>query len=94
VITCASGLNGIDLFCGAGGFALAQERVGINVQLAVNHWPLAIQVHAANHRNTVHMRRNLLGFKFAELDPFDLLTAGMACQGHSDAGQIGRASSK
>jgi DNA (cytosine-5)-methyltransferase 1 len=89
-----TGLKGIDLFCGAGGFALAQERVGIDVHLAVNHWDRAIEVHAANHRSTRHEKRNLLGFKFGELQAFDLLTAGMACQGHSDAGQIGRASSK
>ena len=87
-------LTGIDLFCGAGGFALAQERAGIDVRLAVNHWDTAISVHAANHLNTKHLRKDLLGFKFSELDPFDMLTAGCACQGHSDAGQIGRASSK
>jgi DNA (cytosine-5)-methyltransferase 1 len=90
----STGLKGNDMFCGLGGFTLAMERAGIDVTLAVNHWPRAIRVHAANHRDTEHLQRNLLGFKFAELDPFDILTAGCACQGHSDAGQIGRATSR
>lgn len=88
------GLKGKDMFCGLGGFTLAMERAGIDVTLAVNHWDRAIAVHAANHRNTEHLQRNLLGFKFGELDPFDILTAGVACQPHSDAGQIGRAASR
>jgi site-specific DNA-cytosine methylase len=72
-------LKGKDMFCGLGGFTLAMERVGIDCTLAVNHWDRAIRVHAANHRDTEHLQRNLLGFKFGELDPFDILTAGVAC---------------
>jgi DNA (cytosine-5)-methyltransferase 1 len=89
-----TGLKGKDMFCGLGGFTLAMERVGIDCTLAVNHWDKAIRVHAANHLGTEHMQRNLLGFKFGELDPFDILTAGVACQPHSDAGHIGRAASR
>lgn len=44
-----------DLFCGAGGSSTGAEMVpGIEVVMAANHWPLAIETHQANHPNTAH----------------------------------------
>jgi len=96
----------VDLFAGIGCFAWAGEAEGFEVVAAVNHWPLAVKVHAANHPNVAHYCRTLVTqadpdarfasekFDFALLPQFDLLTAGMACQGHSRGGRVGRKQSK
>lgn len=101
-------MKGGDFYCGAGGFALALERAGIDVVLAVNHWSFAMEVHAANHLATEHLHGTLIGdrepddardpdvpvIRFEDLQPFDFLTAGPSCQGHSLAGNMGRAASR
>ncbi|MDX3230564.1 DNA cytosine methyltransferase [Streptomyces sp. ME19-01-6] len=43
-----------DGFCGAGGSSEAARQVGIRVRTALNHWPLAVEVHNANHPDTDH----------------------------------------
>lgn len=49
------GLN-VTLFCGLGGACVGLERgLGQKIQWAVNHWPVAISVHRANHPDTGHM---------------------------------------
>ena len=55
----------VDLFAGAGGASLGLEAgLGTHVHIAVNHWPAAIAVHAANHPRTRHIRANVW-----EVDP-------------------------
>lgn len=44
-----------DIFAGAGGSTTGACQVpGVEVSLAANHWPLAVQVHAENHPHTNH----------------------------------------
>lgn len=44
-----------DIFAGAGGSSTGATAVpGVFVALAANHWQLAVDVHAANHPNTIH----------------------------------------
>lgn len=51
----------IDLFCGAGGTTTGAEMSGVcKVIAAVNHDPLAIASHAANHENVLHMEEDIL----------------------------------
>ena len=49
----ATGLRGVDLFCGAGGMTTAMTMVGIDPVLCAN-WGRAIDVHAANYPGTEH----------------------------------------
>jgi DNA (cytosine-5)-methyltransferase 1 len=50
-----SGLDVTSLFCGGGGDAEGLEQIpGVAVSQAVNHWPLAVATHQANHPNTAH----------------------------------------
>ena len=45
----------VDLFAGAGGTSTGALMVpGVHVVVAANHWPLAINTHAANHPQTDH----------------------------------------
>jgi hypothetical protein len=53
-----------DLFCGGGGtsegLSQACESVGRKLDLlAVNHWPVAVETHAANHPGARHLCASL-----------------------------------
>jgi DNA (cytosine-5)-methyltransferase 1 len=51
----------IDLFCGAGGTTTGAEMSGVaKVIAAINHDPLAISSHAANHQDVMHMTEDIL----------------------------------
>ncbi|MCB9315947.1 MAG: DNA cytosine methyltransferase [Lewinellaceae bacterium] len=51
----------IDLFCGAGGTTTGAEMSGVcKVIAAVNHDPLAIKSHAANHADVLHLTEDIL----------------------------------
>ena len=83
-----------DLFCGAGGtstgLALAAAELGAEIDLiAVNHWNIAVETHAANHPRAEHHCATLEG-----LEPWDvlgrgrrldLLVASPECTHHSSA---------
>lgn len=50
----------VDLFAGGGGASLGIERaLGATVDVAVNHSPEAIAMHAANHPTTRHLREDV-----------------------------------
>jgi DNA (cytosine-5)-methyltransferase 1 len=86
-------MKAIDLFAGWGGFTLGASQAGIEVVYAANHWPLAVEAHAANHPGAQHVCQDLRQADWASLPDFDLLLASPACQGHSTAAQPGRAAS-
>lgn len=51
----------IDLFCGAGGTSTGAQLSGVcKVVAAVNHDPLAISSHAANHPDALHLAEDIL----------------------------------
>jgi DNA (cytosine-5)-methyltransferase 1 len=57
----------IDLFCGAGGTTTGAESSGVcKVIAAINHDPLAIESHAANHESVLHMTEDIL---VADIEP-------------------------
>ena len=50
----------IDYFAGGGGVSMGFENAtGKAMDLAVNHCPLAIAMHAANHPNTRHLTEDV-----------------------------------
>lgn len=82
-----------DLFCGAGGTSAgaleALEALGHRPELtAVNHWPVAIATHEANHPGARHLCTGLDAVNprdlFAEGE-LDLLWASPECTHHSVA---------
>ncbi len=80
-------MKAIDLFAGWGGFTLGAERAGVDVVWAANHWELAVEAHAINHPNTLHVCQDLRQADWTRLPRYDLLLASPACQGHSTASQ-------
>ncbi len=83
-------MRAVDLFAGFGGFTLGATLAGVDVVWAANHWPLAVEVHAANHPGTQHACQDLRQANWSSLPAYDLLLAAPACQGHSPASQPGR----
>jgi DNA (cytosine-5)-methyltransferase 1 len=49
----------VDLFAGGGGASSGLERAGLRVDIAVNHDPEAIAMHAINHPRTTHYVRDV-----------------------------------
>lgn len=77
----------VDLFAGFGGFTSGATAAGVRVVYAANHWPLAVDVHAANHPETRHECQDLRQADWTALPRYDVLLASPACQGHSQASQ-------
>lgn len=80
-------MRAVDLFSGFGGFTCGAQQAGVEVVWAANHWPLAVEVHAANHPTVQHACQDLRQADWTALPRFDLLLAAPACQGHSPASQ-------
>ncbi len=79
----------VDLFAGGGGASCGIEAaLGRSVDIAINHNPMALAVHAANHPDTVHLTTDVW-----DVDPIeatkgrsvDLLWASPDCRHHSRA---------
>jgi DNA (cytosine-5)-methyltransferase 1 len=85
-------IRAADLFCGAGGTSTglvqAAAASGREVEItAVNHWPRAIETHAANHGSARHLCESLDNIDPRKLFPqgLDVLVASPECTHHSNA---------
>ncbi|MFE9553134.1 DNA cytosine methyltransferase [Streptomyces sp. NPDC006703] len=76
----------IDLLCGAGGSSTGLVEAGYELLLGINHWQLAIDTHAANHRNADHACIDISGFPMKYLPNADVLWASVICTEISPAG--------
>lgn len=86
-------IRAADLFCGAGGTSTGAARAvramgaGLNLT-AVNHWPVALETHAAMHPDAEHICADLESVRPREVVPegrLDLLMASPTCTYHSRA---------
>jgi DNA (cytosine-5)-methyltransferase 1 len=75
----------IDLFAGLGGWSTGARSAGVEVLWAANHWPVAVEWHAANHPDTQHICQDLHQADWTKVPSHDLLLASPCCQGHSKA---------
>lgn len=75
----------IDLFAGLGGWSTGASMAGINVLWAANHWPDAVEWHAANHPDTIHACQDLHQADWSQVPAHDLLLSSPCCQGHCNA---------
>lgn len=78
-------MRAIDLFAGLGGFSEGAEQAGCSVVWAANHWPAAVETHAANHPGAQHLCQDLHQADWTQVPEHDLLLASPACQGHTPA---------
>ena len=79
----------VDLFAGGGGASVGIEAaLGRPVDIAVNHDPVALAVHAANHPETEHLTADVWEVQPKAATrgrPVDLLWASPSCTHHSPA---------
>ncbi|KVN73862.1 DNA methyltransferase [Burkholderia stagnalis] len=78
-------MKAIDLFAGAGGFSTGAVMAGLEVVWAANHWPAAVEIHAANHPRAKHVTQDLHQANWSQVPAHDILLAAPCCQGHSRA---------
>ncbi len=78
-----------DQFCGAGGSSQGVRRVankrggGIEVKLAMNHWPLAIETHNSNFPETDHDCADISASDPRRYQSTDVLITSPECTNHS-----------
>jgi hypothetical protein len=80
-----------DLLCGAGGSSIgcarALREIGLETELVcVNHWPVAIETHNANHPEARHYCQDIATARPHLIVPegyLDLLMASSTCTHHS-----------
>lgn len=79
----------IDCFAGGGGASVGIEMVlGRPVDIAVNHDPEAIRMHAANHPDTLHLTEDIFKVdlqKYVGVRKVALMWASPDCTSHSKA---------
>lgn len=79
----------VDLFAGGGGASCGIEQgIGRPVDIAVNHDPMAITMHEANHPETQHFCESVFSVNPVEVtsnQPVGLLWASPDCTHHSKA---------
>lgn len=78
-------MKAIDLFSGFGGFSTGAKMADVDVVWAANHWPEAVQWHAANHPGAEHVCQDLHQADWSQVPSHDLILASPCCQGHSRA---------
>lgn len=85
-------LTWTDQFCGAGGNSQAIRRVsqkiggGIEVRLAMNHWPVAIETHNTNFPETQHVCTDVSACDPRRYPSTDGYVGSPECTTHTPAG--------
>lgn len=78
-----------DIFCGAGGSSIGLTGAGFELKLAANHWPRAIETHAANFADAEHLCADVNNYDMRRLPSTDVLWASPICTEISPAGGRG-----
>mgnify|MGYP000352546704 CR=1 FL=1 len=69
----------VDFFAGAGGWSTAALTLGIEVELAANHWDVAVATHIANHPNTRHLCQDVNLVNWNTVPRTELFLASPSC---------------
>ncbi len=80
-----TGITATDMFCGAGGMTTGATLAGVDVQLAINHWPRAIETHNTNYPRTTHVLTDLHKANPRRFRRTQALLAAPECTNHSIA---------
>ncbi|WP_025135895.1 DNA cytosine methyltransferase [Achromobacter sp. DH1f] len=75
----------IDLFAGLGGNSEGARQVGVRVVWAANHSRPAVDTHAENHPEAIHVCQDLHQANWSKVPSSDIIIASPACTGHTNA---------
>jgi DNA (cytosine-5)-methyltransferase 1 len=89
-MTKASHITVTDQFCGAGGSSIGADDLGLEVRLAMNHWPLAIETHNTNFPDTHHDCADVSNTDPRRYFSTDILITSPECTNHSVAKGVKR----
>jgi DNA (cytosine-5)-methyltransferase 1 len=88
-------LSAIDLFAGAGGLSLGLKMSGLNVVAALDSSLEAIETHASNFPETLHIVDDARRVAFKSFKKIDVVAGGPPCQPFSVSGkQLGEQDSR
>jgi DNA (cytosine-5)-methyltransferase 1 len=83
--------KGFDEFAGWGGSSQGLHAIpGLEVVLAANHKPIAVEVHKMNFPNTQHYRGDIREAEIERFERADFFWASPACPGWTDARGVRR----
>jgi len=82
-----TGLSAIDLFAGAGGLSLGIKMSGINVVAALDNSVEAIETHAVNFPETLHIVDDARRVPYKSFKRIDIVAGGPPCQPFSVSGK-------
>ena len=80
-----STITATDMFCGAGGSSLGATEAGVNLRLAMNHWPVAIETHNTNFPRADHVCADVSQCDPRRYPSTTILIASPECTNHSIA---------
>lgn len=72
-------------YCGCGGDSQAAKNAGVNVRLALNHWPLAVETHNINFPDTDHDCTDISASDPRRYPSTDFLISSPECTKHTNA---------
>lgn len=75
-----------DLFAGGGGSTTGLTHAGVDVVIAANHWPVAVETHQANHPRTEHRIANLSEVDWRTFPSTDIAWVSPSCVWHARSG--------
>lgn len=75
----------IDLFAGLGGNSEGARQAGVRVVWAANHSKPAVDTHADNHPEAIHVCQDLHQADWTRVPGHDIQIASPACTGHTHA---------
>ncbi len=81
-----SGYEFTDIFCGAGGSSAGLAEAGLTLRLGANHWPQAIETHAANFTDADHLCADINNYDMRRLPKTHILWASPICTEISPSG--------
>jgi len=82
-----TGLSAIDLFAGAGGLSLGMKISGLNVVAALDNSADAIETHAVNFPETLHIVDDAHRVPYKSFKRIDVVAGGPPCQPFSVSGK-------
>lgn len=78
-------MKAVDLFAGGGGFSEGAKAAGVEVVWTGNHSPIAVQYHALNHPDAIHVCQDLHQADWTTLPAHNVMLSSPCCQGHTPA---------
>lgn len=75
-----------DLFSGGGGLSEGARQAGVRVEIAANHWDVAIQTHQRNHPDTEHRKKDLSEVDWRTFPSTTWLHGSPSCVWHCRSG--------